>query len=495
MADRFVSIIPGLVAGLALGATIAGCSAENTLPALPDIALQDPARRTELNRALEKVNGDPLDPDVNAELGMTLATSGQSTAAATMFERARALAPDDYRWAYLHGLVLEELGDAPAAAAAIANAIYLNGRYVPARVKLAALKLTAGDPEGSASLLGALLITHDNRADVHFVAGRVQEALGNLDGARRHFERALELNGPFGDGHSALASVYGKQNRDAQAAQQLALYETYRERKLRVADPVRVIGNGSADGDEQHIAHAKAMVRSGNYAAAADALSDAIAANPQRENSVAMLILMERQLNRLDAAEQAYIAALERGVDGVDMHFNMGNFYLEQGRGADAKTALARVLKINPQHADALALVGYIAQRSAEPGRAAELYRRALQAEPGHKQAGYELGRLLALNGEHAAAIQQIEALLTPADEDTPRFLTTLAGIHASAGDLGKAIALLEQATAMLPSDSAPDTTALRDRIAAERRQFIELRDSGGARPAPASTPADDTTP
>jgi Tfp pilus assembly protein PilF len=92
-------------------------------------------------------------------------------------------------------------------------------------------------------------------------------------------------------------------------------------------------------------------------------------------------------------------------------HANLALVYARDGRDADARAALDRVLAIEPNHAAANTELGILLREQGEFAAAEEAYRRALDADPNHALARYNLGVLLDIYLRRPAeALEQYEA-------------------------------------------------------------------------------------
>jgi tetratricopeptide (TPR) repeat protein len=77
----------------------------------------------------------------------------------------------------------------------------------------------------------------------------------------------------------------------------------------------------------------------------------------------------------------------------------------------------SRLLQCNDKHADGLALYGYIHEKNKEINKAVDLYRRALDADPGHPFANTNLARYLLSSGCVFLAQEHLKKALSAAPE------------------------------------------------------------------------------
>jgi tetratricopeptide (TPR) repeat protein len=103
--------------------------------------------------------------------------------------------------------VYHRLGKSEEAIRESEHAVDINPRYVSALIHLAKLySNTNREQEAIHRLKNA--VTHGaNYADVHYLLGHLYHKQGFLDHARRHYQRALNLNDKFMAAKEALASL------------------------------------------------------------------------------------------------------------------------------------------------------------------------------------------------------------------------------------------------------------------------------------------------
>lgn len=159
--------------------------------------------------------------------GLALQRSGQYGAALAAYERALALDPEDPSLLNNIGAVRRSLGDLEGAREALRRAIELDPRYAPAWSNLGlvldalgerqeaalafqtALRLDPGNPSASVNLaiqyhqaglldeaqrlLEGALLRDPLMPEAHYELGRLSESRGEIEKARVHYGRFLEL--------------------------------------------------------------------------------------------------------------------------------------------------------------------------------------------------------------------------------------------------------------------------------------------------------------
>jgi Flp pilus assembly protein TadD len=108
-------------------------------------------------------------------------------------------------------------------------------------------------------------------------------------------------------------------------------------------------------------------------------------------------------------------------------------------RVQEAVVAFRRALDVSPFHPQAHNNLATLLAEEGKLADAATHYRQAIANDPGYRVARLNLGRVLIALGRPREAAEQLERLLGPEDQDTPRVTHALATAWLAAGDLLKA--------------------------------------------------------
>ena len=134
----------------------------------------------------------------------------------------------------------------------------------------------------------------------------------------------------------------------------------------------------------------------------------------------------------------------------VGQMFGAGFAHHQQGRLAEAGACYAAVLRIVPDHFDALHLSGVIAHAEGDDRRAEQLIRRALKLNPGYSDAWSNLGQALAGQGRPFDAIKAYDRALAL----NPRNVAALFNRGAAKSEVqhhGAALADFDQLIELVP--------------------------------------------
>src|SRR5262245_48582000 len=120
-----------------LGPATLGLLAQ-ALPELPPLTVENfgPAMREQAQNAYIEARSRPRDAEANGRLGMILQTYEQYELAATLYERARYLAPAEFRWLYYWAIVQASLGKQAEDMAELKEAVRRRRGYLPLQVRL-----------------------------------------------------------------------------------------------------------------------------------------------------------------------------------------------------------------------------------------------------------------------------------------------------------------------------------------------------------------------
>ena len=125
----------------------------------------------------------------------------------------------------------------------------------------------------------------------------------------------------------------------------------------------------------------------------------------------------------------------------------------KSGQHAEAFAVYSDVLRVMPQHADALHYMGLLTLQSGNSENAAELFRRSLEINPDNPDAQNHLGQAYIRLNDYATAEQCFKQALEY-DPDHFHALNNLANCLRHDGDLESALALFERARAIDPENS-----------------------------------------
>ena len=434
---RSIKLVIVLAAGLFPPALPA-----QTPPDLPALNMANffPVVREQVEKAFQAAQANPKSADASGALGMILDTYEQYDSAAICYQRARWLDPISFRWAYYLGWVQAASGKFGEAETTLREALRMNARYVPAKLRLAEALLAAGKWEECKSLYAALARDYPEFATAHYGLGRVHSAHRDDTAAVASFQRACELFPPFGAAHYALALAYRRVGAGDKVREHLKLYEQSRTSVPGVEDPLRSAVEDLNLGPMGHMRRGVTLEQAGKIAEAIAEQEKALEVDPKQVQVHINLIALYGRTDQFEKAEEHYRAAVGLNPNQAEAHYNYGVLLVRQGKSQEAAQAFQEVVRVNPFYAEAHHNLGFLLEQQGRLAEALQQYQEAIANRPNYRLAHFHIGRILVSQNQYDEAIQHFLRTLTPEDENTPRFLYALAATYARAGDREKAL-------------------------------------------------------
>lgn len=419
-----------------------------TLPDLPNLALDgfDPEIKEQIQKAQTRLQTKLRDAEANGWLGMTLHTYEQYDGAALCYERARLLAPTEFRWAYYLGLVQAALGKQNEAAAAFKVAVKLDPNHLPAQLRLAETLLAANQLAESQQLYDAVLKRNPNLAQVHYGLGRLAASNNQLAEAVASYRKAIELFPEYGTAHYALGMALRDLGQTAEAQQQLARSQQLKFSQPTLDDPLIVAIAEMNAGASKHLKRGALLEGAGKLDESIAEHEKALELNPWLVQAHINLISLYGRTRQIEKAEKHYREALAVNPDLPDIHYNFGVLLVGQERPREAALAFQRCLQLNPYYAEAHHNYAVLIEAEGKLAEAAQHYRKAIENKPGYRSAHFFLGRILVNQDKLAEAIEHFQQTLTPEDEETPRNLYALGATCIRAGQRAQGLQYLREA-------------------------------------------------
>jgi tetratricopeptide (TPR) repeat protein len=445
------------------------------LPNLPpiDVANFSPEIRESVRKAYAAAQARPRDAEIVGRLGLTLHTYEQHDAAMVCYERARQLAPQEFRWLDYLGLVQATVGKHAEAVVSWQAARQRQADHLLVQLRLADSLLALGQWSESQPLYEAVKKQDARLPQVHYGLGRIAAVQKHTKAAIEHFRQALLLFPRYGAAHYALGLALRDAGLAAEAQEHLRLSQTYKYIRPALDDPLLLALGALNASAATHLKRGVALGEDGKLAEAIAEHERALAVNSNFTQASINLIQLYGRAGQADKAEQHYKSLVARHPNLAEAHYNFGVLLTEQNRLAEAAQAFQRSLQLNPYHADSHHNYAVLIEREGKLDEAATHYRRALENNPAHRLSHFHLGRIFVHQNQLAAAIEHFRQSLTPEDEDTPRFLYALGATYARAGEKQKA---LEYLRAALQKAKAFGQTQLAASIERDLNTLSEMR-------------------
>ncbi len=392
----------------------------------PDLGAVEPRVRNAIEAALAAARTDPASATALGRLGMVLQAHQFDDEAAHAYAEASRLAPGEFRWVYLRG-VLADAHDPAEAARLHGQAVELDPAYAPARVRLAAsLEKVGAAEEADGHYREAARLEPDN-AVAHLGLGRLALARGEVAEAGRHLERARELS----PGVQAIVATLARARHragDRDAARRLALEARSLPPMLHQRDPRRAEVDVLAVDSESFLRRSKTYRETGQLQASLAELVRLVELEPGNAQAHFAAAGVHDRMGRAEAAVAAARRALQIDPDLAGGRAVLAGALFKLGRFDEAEAEAERVLAEDPEDLHMLLVTAMLAMRANDVGGAIDRLDRASAvgaASPDLRDLMVTLQLQLAdalagagLHGEAARRIEQVVDTLERAGTD-----------------------------------------------------------------------------
>jgi tetratricopeptide (TPR) repeat protein len=264
---------------------------------------------------------------------------------------------------------------------------------------LGVLAYQRGEPRNAADLIGQAIAINDAVPFFHNNRGLALAALGQIDEAAAHYERALALKADYVEALSNLGNLRLMQGR----------------------------------GEDAIGLHKRALAHNPDYAEGQMNLGNAL-----------------REHGKPGEAVARYERAITLRPDYAEALSNLGNALHDLGKLAEARAAYERALALRPDFAEACANLGNVLHETGELDAAATQLERAVALRPDYAEPQNGLGLVLDKKGDYAKAIACFERALALQPENVD-ILNNLGAALQNSGRFDDAIARYQQALALRP--------------------------------------------
>jgi len=162
---------------------------------------------------------------------------------------------------------------------------------------------------------------------------------------------------------------------------------------------------------------------------------------------------------KLDEAEAAYKALLEKYPDVSEAYRNLGSVYALKKDFAAAEAAFLKALELRPDSADTATELAKLYQDNGQPDKAIALMAKSAGANPADAKAQFNQGIFLLNSYKNEEAIAAFEAAIK-ADPNLAEAYYRLGALMVGQGKIPEAVTYLEKYLSMNPTDTQNVGTA-----------------------------------
>jgi tetratricopeptide (TPR) repeat protein len=382
-------------------------------PPVPEIDLADatPQVAQGIEAAREAVVKHPRSGQAWGRLGMILQAHEYPAEAAECYRQAAVLQPEEFRWPYLLGSLLEGT-DKEAASAAYRQAIAIQPQIAQLRVKLAGVLMELGQPDAAEPQLRRALELAPNHALARFLFAR-------LLFQRQSYQQCLQQLEPLNDESpprravvELLAQVYFRLGDREKAEAESGRLPGLAQGPDYWPDPYQQ-EMVSLRRDSRWLAYqAKLLLERGEVQATIDLLTGLVAEQPDDRTLREQLARAYIALNRLDLAAEVLDEGIRRIPDSFEMRRLRGAVHIVQNQWQQAAERFREAIAIEPDDAASHQDLGVCLLRLGAAEDALDELRQAVRYKPDLIEARIEMARLLLRQGQRAEAERELQTVL-----------------------------------------------------------------------------------
>jgi superkiller protein 3 len=368
-------------------------------------------------RALEL---DDSAADAHAGMAEAMVGSDDNEAALPHALRAVELAPDSAYYAGYLGYVYELLHKNEEAESWYRRAVELDKGSAWAWSRLGWVRHAASDYDGAREAFEKTLALDEKDSDAHQGIVEVNCDLGDYEGALPHAVRAVELapDSAYYAGH--LGYVYESLKRDDEAEQwyrrALELDSSWAWAWTKLgwlrylaldSDDAREAFEKALELDEgdadAHLGMAEVLRETHQLEQVLEHAETAVNIRAAREHyDVLGRVLMD--LRRFDEAADAFRSAIAKAPDWAMAHMHLAEALAWQDQYQGAESEYRKAVELDKQDSEIWESLGFFKEQTGDFAEAEELYRRALDLDPGYGRPRCLLARLLVFQGRQDEA-------------------------------------------------------------------------------------------
>ncbi len=444
------------------------------LAAIEVIERKNPAKGAELlDQALSDENKVNLAP---AELGRALALKAQIAAearkvddAVAAFEEALKADPKNVFAKGAYGALLVERHDYAKATPMLKDAVDKEPQNLGYIESYLNSLIGIGKMDEATKMMATASGRFPGNARIAFLSGRVEDGMDRTKQAEESYKRAISADSKMVEANIALAGLYLRLHRFAEAKPQLeeALSKAPENALVHVGLGELALAENDVDRAQEELNKAvdqnpnlpgaflglsRTALAKGKPDAAEKQAQKALALDPKIHDGRLQLGTALWKLGRLDDAIKELTQAKEDDPRSVNIPITLGAVSIEKG-DLDAATAnlLGNALQKEPGNADANFYMAVVKRKRSEYTQAIELMKKAIDHSPRRPEFHYELGNIYMDARKGSEAVDEWKAALAL----EPKYADALQALGKNALDRNKPKDAIEYFNRALDADPA----------------------------------------
>jgi tetratricopeptide (TPR) repeat protein len=376
-----------------------------------------------LNDEILKKN--PRDTGAQIIRGSILNSQAKFNEAARILEDALKDSPESAEAHYQFGLALSDTGNSKRAEQEWFQAAKLAPNMVEVQSALGQMALVKGDTELLRSTADQIIRNRpsDPRG---YILRAASESRNNQDAAEeKDLNLAIEAAPESPAGYTAMGNFFQRQGKDDDAQK---FYEQALVRDANYIEPLTGI--------------VTILMREKQNAKALDRVKAQAAKVPTNDAVYALLGGLQVANQDLPSAEESLQKAVKLNPSNTDTIVLLSKVEMARGEGDRALATAYQSIADSPKKVGGYFFAGTLEEMSGRPQKAEEVYRKALQLDPGYAPAANNLAYLMLQNGENNDVALSLAQMARQKMPDSTSAADTLAwayyqkGLYDFAADL-----------------------------------------------------------
>ena len=305
--------------------------------------------------------------------------------------------------------------------------------------------------EKALELFNKALRIDANHPIIHYNSATSYEALGKYEEAEEAYENALRKKPGWIEAMMSLARLHHICGHDDQA-----------EEILRQAI------NLAYNNPEVHTALGNLLLHKERYEEAGNEFDKALSLNKEFVDALSGKISSLEKLGRKDDAYDLLLQMEQIGPDDVNLTLQCAHFLMNIGKYNESSKRIRKILDIDPNNADALALLGEYLLINGEDTKALHCFEKAVKLKPENIKYRFEAARHLFDLGNFEAAELEMRYYLASMPEDCEAWIY-LGIIYSELAEIENAVKVFKKAQSL-----DKDNPALMSAVTRLHKQYPE---------------------
>ncbi len=414
---------------------------------------------------------DPKKTAAHFYLGSSLAETKKLDEAVVAFQELLKIDPEHFMGNYYLARILAEMKRYDEAETGFKKTLSVRPQIESVMIELAVLYERQKKIPQALEVYRNFINLFPTRLQARIKLGELYLQEQRYAEAEGTFEQVLALDAKNREARITLGLIYLERGQHEKAIEKFSaliqeypteyrlvylLGTTYEETKAdaKALETLRKIPAAEEQFSSAQIRVGMILKKQQRTAEAVDSLLQAIRKKGDAPGLYAFLASIYEDEKKYSAAEELIQEGLRINTGSVDLHFSLGVLFEKTDRFEQSIEAMKTVLKMEPDHAEALNFIGYMyADRGIHLEEAERMIRKALQMKPGNGYMIDSLGWVCFRTNRLEEAVRYLKEAVEALPEDAA-ILEHLGDVYVRTGQSGEASTAYDKAIRFNPGNN-----------------------------------------